>query len=98
MLAMSKIYGGKRLLNLPGHESVAAISAEFKRDEPNYFQEIVISNCDRSISLSISTRNQADVFNSLYKIDTICEVLKQYRRGVVADAKSRSLAIKPDDA
>lgn len=94
---MTDIYGGKRVLNLPGHESVAAISAEFNRRNSDHFHEIVISDCNRSISLSINTRSQAEVLNSLYKIDTILEVLKHYRRGVVLDAKSRGYAVKPED-
>lgn len=95
---MKKTRGGRALLNLPGHQSTAAIVAEIDGEGsvsyPDYtFQ---ISDCTRSIDLDLDFRNAEERENNLYKLDTMISVLKEFRKGVVATNKRVEKA-KSDD-
>jgi hypothetical protein len=96
-MAKKKPYGGRALLNLPGHETVGAIVAEVENtehvkkpaDEYDYVREptmnLAISDCSRSIGLAVSVRTADDYKNTLHKVDTMIELLEGFREGVVAE-------------
>lgn len=83
-----KVYGRRAMLNLPGFESTAAITAEIVSGEYGWEADIKISDCSRQITLSIcdpASSSTADerYENDLYKVDTLIDVLKEFRKGMV---------------
>ena len=75
-----KLYGGGSLLNLPGHESTAAIAAAFNPDMD--YNSVYISDCSRQITLDITCSSKDTYENSIYKLDTLIATLTEYRKGV----------------
>lgn len=96
-----KYYGKRSMLNLPGHESTASITAEiedtstwkhgktFSGDAledrwhcaPNHLV-LKISDCSRSVDLSLSINTEARYNNSLHKIETMIEALESLKTGL----------------
>ena len=79
------VLGARALLNLPGHESTAAIVAEITRPSAEYPDiTLVISDCSRVIHLSFDRGGTPDEReNNLYKVDTLISVLREFRKGLV---------------
>lgn len=100
---MSKVRGKRALLNLPGHQSTAAIIAEVedtrdwksgKDGDGDRFTAwdspdycLQISDCDRSIKLDLAWQTEDERENALYKIDTMIDALVAFRKGVAAEQK-----------
>lgn len=92
-----EVYGGRALLNLPGYHSTAAIVAEVDNtsqrvitDEDDGYRlkpEITckITDCDSAVNIEfdVDTANQLE--NSLFKLDTMIEVLSSMREGLIAE-------------
>jgi hypothetical protein len=85
------VYGGRAMLNLPGHHSTAAIVAEIDNtegwgDDPKVPNIICrISDCEGyvNIEFDVNTANQLE--NSLHKIDVMVEALLAMREGFVPE-------------
>lgn len=85
------------MLNRPGFHSTAAIVAEvpnssyLKNDDYDYdCAQLVISDCSRSIAIEFCTAKRharlPDYWeNDLAKVDTLIDVLKDFRKGLVAE-------------
>lgn len=74
------------MLNLPGHHSTASIVAEVtRRGEGRYDTDafIQISDCDRKIMLDFQPLDPDEHANDLYKIDTLLDTLRTFKRGLV---------------
>ncbi len=92
--AKRRFHGGRALLNLPGHESTAAIVAEvedsatWKRGtgydiEPKIVLQI--ANCDRSIAFTCDMENAREQANALHKVDTLIDTLTAFREALVLE-------------
>lgn len=89
------IYSKKEFLNLPGHETVACIlthmvkidwgKEEDLQREIDY--EFVITDCSDNIKLRIVDGTEYDRENSMYKIDTLIDVLTKFRSALVDEFK-----------
>jgi len=84
---VKRSWGKAKFLNKPGFHSVAAISYKIELekvlrsdDHESPFGSVTISNCNRSIELDISAENDQAYENSLYKLDTLIEVLQAARK------------------
>lgn len=89
-----RIYGKRAMLNLPRFESTAAICAEIVEGRYGWELDIKISDCSRQITLSIcdpaSDDTDDDRFeNDLYKVDTLIDVLKSFRTGMLRVRRMR---------
>jgi hypothetical protein len=86
---MKKMRGGRALLNLPGHQSTAAIVAEITMEGSSTYPDytLKISDCSRAVDLELDFDTADSRENNLYKIDTMLDVLKEFRKGVVAHGK-----------
>lgn len=62
-------------LNLPGHHSIAAISAYLS----TFGGEIAISDCSEVVSLCLESYSLDDCINTSYKIDTIHKVISELK-------------------
>lgn len=94
-----KVYGGRHLLNLPGHHGTAAIVAEIENTEnADRFQSddydgydispratCKITDCDGSVSIQIDVDSANELENSLHKIDVIVDALLAMRPGLIAE-------------
>lgn len=107
-----KLYGGRSLLNLPGHESTAAIVAEIENTstwkagkghngkdlkhtweaEPSMMLQF--ANCDRSISFSTSIADKDEYSNTLHKIDTMIDLLVEFRSGIIVEYERYNERVK----
>ncbi len=77
------IIGARSLLNLPGMHSVASIVGEVDLADEYLTTVCSISDCSRVIHLEFAYGTNDDRENNLYKIDTMIDVLRQFRKGVV---------------
>lgn len=92
-----QFHGRRAMLNLPGHQTTAAIVAEVEDsstwskelDSEDWIQPRVtlqIANCDRSISFEVEVEgNDAD--NDLKKVETLISVLTDFRAGLVTERR-----------
>lgn len=90
------IYSRKEFLNLEGQESMANIVAHIvksdwgrKDDELNREIDVTlnIADCDRKISLALYLDDEYNRENSLNKVDTLIEVLTEFRDALEREAK-----------
>ncbi len=84
------VQGHRAMLNLPGYHSTAAIVAEVRdggRGGGYAFATLQISDCQRSVSLEFNVNEPDEFENNLYKIDTILESMRVFRRAVVKQQK-----------
>lgn len=65
-------------LNKPGYHSVGAILA---RCENNGY-ELVMSDCNHTVSFSIDAYDVPGRENTLYKVDTMIRVLTEFREAL----------------
>lgn len=95
-MTVKTFHGGRSMLNLPGHHSTGAITAEIQNtsnwpadvdrwERPDFI--FVIANCDRSISFDVDFDTEEELKNSLYKIDTMVDILRRFRRGVAVEGR-----------
>lgn len=70
----------RQFLNRPGHNSVAAIFATVDAEEK--FSQLILSDCNHSVDFDVSIYNASDRGNTLFKIDTMLRVLKEFRAAV----------------
>lgn len=84
------VFYTRRFLNRPGYESIACILASL---ENRGYMELKISDCSRSVSLSLSefeSENNLDYFeNSLEKLEIIEKTCKALRLAAIKQAKSK---------
>jgi vacuolar-type H+-ATPase catalytic subunit A/Vma1 len=84
------IYSRKEFLNLAGLESTAGIVAHITNetwsgeDKLKRDVDIVldISDCSRKISLALSVYDEYDRDNAINKLDTLIDVLTEFREAV----------------
>lgn len=81
----SEVYGCRALLNPPGHHGTGAIVAEVTKRDYGWEAILKISDCDRTITLSLYGPTAADHDHAadLFKIDTIIDSLREMRKGLV---------------
>lgn len=111
-----KVRGKRAMLNGSGFGTTAAIVAEVQdtrswkdgRDEDgdkisrwsSPDAVLQFANCDRSIAFEIDWGNEAQMANSLAKVDIMIDALKSFRKSL-ADEQKRHLrrleALKEDD-
>ena len=85
----------KEFLNLAGHQGQANIVAYIVNDawdksdklERNVDIKLDIADCSRVISMSIDDYSEDDRENSLYKVDTLIEVLTDFRKALKKEFK-----------
>lgn len=93
-----KFYGGRAMLNRPGHESTAAIVAEVRNTagEPDDLDEhwvrtpeyqLQLSDCDRRVRYDLSFGDAECHRNNLHKVDTMIRLLTEFREGLAAETK-----------
>jgi hypothetical protein len=83
-----RVYGRRAMLNLPGFETTGAVVAELVEQDKYWDATLNISDCSRSVVLSIFDPASADTSdlrfdNDLYKVDTLIECLKEFRKGML---------------
>lgn len=88
-MPVRRVEGKRAMLNLPGHQSTASIVAEIVREAGGWHEATFdISDCDRKISLSFGL-SAGSMENNLYKVDTIIDAAKTFRRALVKAHKER---------
>jgi nitrate reductase NapAB chaperone NapD len=88
------LYDNRRFLNKGRYHSIAAVGAtleyseEAMEDLNEYFSpftaEFSISNCDKTIILSIDTESLEDIDNSIYKLQQIEDVVVGLKAALMA--------------
>lgn len=89
------IYSRKEFLNLAGQESMANIVAHIVksgwRSGEDFYRHVDltldIADCDRKISFALDLDGDYERENSLHKIDTLIDVLIEFRDAVEREAK-----------
>lgn len=89
---------GREFLNKPGFHSgsniYCSISQEFYSSKcdskyPDYLEvEFNIFDCSRAITLTFDTDNKEDRENSIYKVNTMIDVLTKFRDGMITEFKA----------
>jgi hypothetical protein len=82
---VSRVYGNRALLNLPGQQTIAAIVAELENLNGYWCATLQLSDCDRKVSFSLpdpSNCSDAEFENAMYKLDTIVNSVKELQRGM----------------
>lgn len=87
------IFSRKEFLNLPGQESVAGIVATIKTEDwgnsnkeyRNTSYMLDITDCSDVIHLAFDHDNEYDRENGLHKIDTLIDVLSDFRKALVKE-------------
>lgn len=99
---MRRVYGGRALLNLPGHHSTAAIVAEVEStagwaegegrggDELTRYTalptiQLQITDCDSKVNIEFDIDTPNSLENSIHKVDTMIEVLREFKKGLKAE-------------
>lgn len=72
---MKDTWAMNSILNLPGHHSIAAISANLSK----FGGELTISDCSDVISLSLDSYSLDDCVNTLHKIDVLYKVISELK-------------------
>ena len=72
---MKEMWATNAILNLPGHHSVAAISACLSV----FDGEVVISDCDRAISLCLDSHSLDECINTSHKIDVLYKIISELK-------------------
>ena len=89
------IFERKEFLNLPGHNGMANIVAqvtarpyEYNGEEyRNTYCKLDFADCSRVISMDIELDDEYSRENALFKIDTLLDVLKEYRDAIEKEGK-----------
>jgi hypothetical protein len=91
------VFARQAFLNLPGHNSTAAIVASITQGELNEHEdnqtvdvELHISDCNRTISFDFDLYNKAERENALYKVETIISVLTEFRDEIKKASKHQT--------
>lgn len=85
---MKNVFDERRFLNKNGFHSTAAICITIIDDEGVYkdFSPIEVdfsmSDCNRTISLSIDTSSEAELNNSIFKLEQIEEVCRKAKEAL----------------
>lgn len=93
------IFAKNAMLNKAGYNSTAAIAAKIEKwgkGEPEI--DLQISDCLRSINFEFSLHDEGDRENTLYKIDTMLEVLMDFRDAVEAEIPAAERRERKRDA
>jgi len=82
-------FSRKEFLNLPGHESTAAIVTHIKTPYKHGYTEVVldISDCSRVISMSMDLEDELSRENAIFKVDTLIDVLNDFKVALVKECK-----------
>lgn len=80
----------RRWLNGIGHHTIAAVFAEIEGGYGN----VIIQDCNRSITLSMEMDCCKDLFNTLNKIDGLVEVLLHMRTAFVKSIPKKIKRLK----
>jgi len=99
------IYSRREFLNLEGQESMANIVANIvktewgKNDELRRDVELTldIADCDRKIRLALYLDSDYNRENALNKVDTLIDVLTDFRDAIEREAKYQSRLEKKRD-
>ena len=79
-------YWKRKWLNRKGFESTAFVYATVNERWNQWLDGgITISDCSRQITLDFMSSDDADFKNCLYKLDTLIEVLQEYRDAYEAE-------------
>lgn len=89
------IFERKEFLNLAGHNGMANIVAqiignEYTRDDETYrhaYCKLDFADCDRRVSMDIEIDDDYSRENALFKVDTMLEVLTEFRDALEREAK-----------
>ena len=65
-------------LNRPSQNSVAAIYAVCEKDQV----DLILSDCNKTVSFDVGGYASEDRENTLYKVDTMIEVLTEFRDAI----------------
>lgn len=84
---MSRVYGRRSMLNLPGHESTAAIVAELVQSRWGWSPQLQLSDCTRTVSFSLHNpadedTSDEDFENDMHKLQTIIDACKELQKGM----------------
>lgn len=84
------IFSESKLLNKPGFNATAAVSYTLKLSKntsntTHVYDDgvIIISDCSKVISLDFSFSDEEEFDNSIFKIDTMIEVLNNFKRDLI---------------
>jgi len=89
------IFDRKEFLNLAGHNGMANIVAQiigsdYTKDDETYrhtYCKLDFADCSRVISMDIDLDDDYSRENALFKIDTMLDVLTEYRDAIEREAK-----------
>lgn len=89
------IFERKEFLNLAGHNGMANIIAQivtnnYTRDDIQYrnaYCKLDFADCSRVVSMDIDLSDEYSRENALFKIDTMIDVLVEYRDAIEREAK-----------
>jgi len=86
------IFSRKEFLNLAGQESMANIvchiTKQHTQGDGSYYPDITLSvaDCDRKVSMYLDLEDEYDIENSMHKVDTLIDVLTEFRRELKKEA------------
>ncbi len=89
------IFERKEFLNLPGHNGMANIVAQITKNQWNSDDELYrnlelkldFADCDRKVSMDLGYHNDYDRENTLHKVDTMIDVLSEFREVLEKELK-----------
>ena len=94
-----KYYSARAFLNKKGYHSNAAVVTSIQKskyDEDNLYGFFKISDCNKTVELSIDLDTVEEVNNSLYKINKLIELSTKYRDAILAVKPMVSLKEKKE--
>jgi len=90
------IFERKEFLNLPGHNGMANVVAQitidggYKRNNDDYrhtYCKLDFADCDRRVSMDIDLDDAYSRENAIHKLDVLVDVLTEYRKVLIKEAK-----------
>lgn len=84
------VFTYRTFLNKPGFHSNASLSADITPSEygEGYYGTFKISDCNRTIELSIDLDTEAELNNTIYKMKCLISAAEKYKKAI--------LKIKPE--
>lgn len=79
------IHTYRAFLNKQGFHSNASIATDITDSEygNGYYGTFKISDCNRTVELSIDLDNKADYENTIYKMDRIIMAAENYKKAII---------------
>lgn len=77
----------REFLNLEGHHSHAHIIAASPKDRA--YGSVSLMDCSEVINLSLEWRDEDEYENTLHKLDTLIDILKDFKKSIQKSYKAK---------